>query len=66
MLANEESIKVGARIQHDIKSLFKIEEFHTTSLCDLDIFSKQLEIAQTGFRNVAAIFLCVRISKNGN
>ncbi|MDR1890676.1 MAG: 3'-5' exonuclease domain-containing protein 2 [Puniceicoccales bacterium] len=63
ILENEDIIKVGAAIDHDIKNLFKIENFNAKGFCDLGVFSKQLKIAHTGLRNLAAIFLRVRISK---
>jgi type II secretory pathway component GspD/PulD (secretin) len=44
-------------------NLFKIEDFNAKCFCDLGTFRKQLKIAHTGLRNLAAIFLSVRISK---
>jgi ribonuclease D len=63
ILENANIIKVGAAINHDVKNLFKIEEFNAQGFHDLGTFSKKLKVIHTGLRNLAAIFLRVRISK---
>ncbi|MDR2778699.1 MAG: 3'-5' exonuclease domain-containing protein 2 [Puniceicoccales bacterium] len=63
ILEKKDIVKIGVAIDHDIKNLFKIEKFNAQGFYDLGMFSKQLKIAHTGLRNLAAIFLRVRISK---
>jgi ribonuclease D len=63
VLEKKDIIKVGASIDHDIKNLFKIEKFDAQGFYDLGLFSKRLKVVHTGLRNLAAIFLRIRISK---
>jgi ribonuclease D len=63
VLEKKDIIKVGVSIDHDIKNLFKIEEFNAQGFYDLGLFSKRLKVTHTGLRNLAAIFLRIRISK---
>lgn len=63
VLEKKDIIKVGVSIDHDIKNLFKIEKFDAQGFYDLGLFSKRLKVAHTGLRNLAAIFLRIRISK---
>jgi ribonuclease D len=63
ILENNSIAKVGVATGHDIQNLFKIEKFEPRRFNDLGIISKQLKIVHTGLRNLAAIFLRVRISK---
>jgi ribonuclease D len=60
---NENIAKVGAAVNHDICNLCKMENFEPRTFHDLGVFSRKLKIAHTGLRNLAAIFLRVRISK---
>ena len=59
-----EITKVGAAISNDVKNLQKLENFEASGFYDLGTFSKMLRIPYTGLRNLAAIFLRVRISKS--
>ena len=59
-----EITKVGAAISNDVKNLQKLENFDASGFYDLGIFSKMLCIPYTGLKNLAAIFLRVRISKS--
>jgi ribonuclease D len=63
ILESASIVKVGAAINHDVQNLFKIEKFIPRGFHDLSTFSGKLKIAQTGLRNLAAIFLRIRISK---
>ncbi|MDR1595323.1 MAG: 3'-5' exonuclease domain-containing protein 2 [Puniceicoccales bacterium] len=63
VLEDDRIAKVGAAVDHDIQNLFKIEKFDARGFNDLGTLSKQLKIVHTGLRNLAAIFLRLRISK---
>jgi ribonuclease D len=63
ILENGNIWKVGVAVQHDIQKLLKIDNFSPRAFYDLGEFSKRLGIIHTGLRNLAAIFLHVRISK---
>jgi ribonuclease D len=63
ILENADIAKVGAGVHYDVKNLFKIEKFNPRGFHDIGAFCKSLKITQTGLRNLAAIFLRIRISK---
>ncbi|MDR1401842.1 MAG: 3'-5' exonuclease domain-containing protein 2 [Puniceicoccales bacterium] len=63
ILENEAICKVGIAIDYDVQNLFKIEKFTPRGFYDLATFSRELRVAHTGLRNLAAIFLRGRISK---
>ena len=63
VLENEKILKIGVAVEYDIKNLFKLERFKPRNFHDLAEFSKQLNVVHTGLRNLAAIFLRIRISK---
>jgi ribonuclease D len=63
ILEDEKIIKVGAAVDYDIQNLLKIWKFSPRGFFDLGVFSKKLKILHTGLRNLAAIFLRVRVSK---
>jgi ribonuclease D len=63
ILENATVAKVGVAVGHDVQNLLKMEKFNGKGFYDLGVFSGKLKIAHTGLRNLAAIFLRVRISK---
>jgi ribonuclease D len=64
ILENEKIVKVGVAVHHDVQNLLKIDRFEPRGFYDLGTFSRKLGIVHTGLRNLAAIFLRVRISKS--
>jgi ribonuclease D len=63
ILENCNIVKVGVAVNNDIQNLFKAWKFTPGGFHDLGTFSKKLRIIHTGLRNLAAIFLRVRVSK---
>lgn len=64
ILENGKIMKVGSAIQNDVKHLQRIKQFDAKGFFDLGLFSSKLGIVYTGLRNLAAIFLRIRISKS--
>ncbi|MDR3144247.1 MAG: 3'-5' exonuclease domain-containing protein 2 [Puniceicoccales bacterium] len=63
ILENAGIVKVGVAVSYDVQNLLKIEKFEGRGFYDLGTFSRKLRVVHTGLRNLAAIFLRVRISK---
>ena len=63
LLGNEKILKVGVAIRDDIRALKKLREFQAKGFVELADVGKKLGIVTCGLRNLAAIFLGVRISK---
>ncbi len=64
ILENGKIMKVGSAIQNDVKHLQRMMPFDARGFFDLGLFSGKLGIVYTGLRNLAAIFLRIRISKS--
>lgn len=60
---NKEIIKTGAAIHDDLKDLQKIRKFQPQSFVDLNQVARELEMKNSGLRNMCGIFLEKRISK---
>ena len=63
LLASPESQKVGVAIRDDIKGLQQLGAFIPQGFVELSQLARQLGIVTCGLRNLAGIFLNVRISK---
>ena len=63
LLASPESQKVGVAIRDDIKGLQQLGSFIPQGFVELSQLARQLGIVTCGLRNLAGIFLNVRISK---
>lgn len=63
LLEDSNIVKVGVAIRDDIKGLKKISSFTPKGFIELADITKMLKIKNTGLRNLAAIFLNIRISK---
>jgi ribonuclease D len=63
LLASSESQKVGVAIRDDIKGLQQLGSFMPQGFVELSQLAHQLGIVTCGLRNLAGIFLNVRISK---
>ena len=61
--ASSESQKVGVAIRDDIKGLQQLGSFIPQGFVELSQLARQLGIVTCGLRNLAGIFLNVRISK---
>lgn len=64
LFGDENILKVGVGIEHDIFVLKKIEPFPAAGFFDLGNLSRKLGVVNTGLRNLSGIFLKKRISKN--
>ncbi len=64
LFADDKIQKIGISIRDDIKALQKKYSFLPHSFVDLNTIAKELEIKNAGVRNLTAIFLESRISKN--
>ncbi|HKJ33575.1 MAG TPA: 3'-5' exonuclease [Balneolales bacterium] len=63
ILANPSITKVGVAIRDDLRELKNISKFYPTNFRDLNKIADQLNIQNKGLRNMAALFLGIRISK---
>ncbi len=63
ILSSEEIIKVGVSVTDDMRNLKKLFEFDERSVVDLGKVAERHGLKQTGVRNLAGIFLGVRIPK---
>lgn len=63
ILSNPNITKVGVAVRDDIKDLRRISRFHPSKFEDLNTIAQNLQIENLGLRNLAAIFLGLRISK---
>ena len=63
ILSSEKIIKVGVSVTDDVRNLKKLFEFDERSLVDLGKVAKRHGLEQTGVRNLAGIFLGMRIPK---
>ena len=63
ILTTPEKIKVGVALHDDIRALQKLNNFTPEQFIELSALARGLGIVTCGLRNLAAIFLKVRISK---
>lgn len=64
LFSNEEMLKVGISIRDDIKDLQYLRPFTPASIVEVNDLAGELQIEQQGVRNLSAIFLNGRVSKN--
>ena len=63
ILSSARIVKAGVSVQDDLRSLRKLFEFDEQSVVDLGNVARRHGLKQTGVRNLAGIFLGVRIPK---
>jgi len=59
----EKMIKAGVSVKDDLRNLKNLFEFEENAVVDLGKLAKRHSLKQTGVRNLAGIFLGVRIPK---
>ena len=63
LLAQTRVLKVGVALAYDLRSLKLLFPFEEASVSDLGIIARRYRLKQTGLRNLAGIFLGIRIPK---
>ena len=63
LLEAAETLKVGVALANDLRALKLLFPFVEASVLDLDAVARRQRLKQTGLRNLAGIFLGVRIPK---
>ena len=63
ILSSEKIIKAGVSVKDDLRNLKKLFEFDEKAVVDLGKLARHHGLKQTGVRNLAGIFLGVRIPK---
>lgn len=63
VLSNPSILKVGVAINDDIRKLKEIHLFEDQGFIEISNLSKKMGIKNTGLRNLAGIFLKIKISK---
>jgi ribonuclease D len=63
IFSSEEMIKAGVSVRDDLRNLKNLFEFEDNAVVDLGKLAKRRSLKQTGVRNLAGIFLGVRIPK---
>ena len=63
IFASENTIKAGVSVRDDLRNLKNLFEFEEHAVVDLGKLAKRHGLKQTGVRNLAGIFLGVRIPK---
>lgn len=63
LLTETRVVKVGVALAHDLRSLRLLFPFVEMNVLDLGIVARRHRMEQTGLRNLAGIFLGVRIPK---
>ena len=63
ILSSEKIIKVGVSVTDDMRNLKKLFEFDEQSVVDLGKVAERHGLKQTGVRNLAGIFLGMRVPK---
>jgi ribonuclease D len=63
IFSSEKIVKVGVAVTDDVGNLKRLFEFEERSVVDLGKVAKRHGLKQTGVRNLAGIFLGVRIPK---
>ena len=64
LIARPETLKVGVGLADDIRALKLLHPFEDRSMLDLGAVASHCGLRQTGVRNLAGIFLKVRIPKS--
>ena len=64
LFSNKDILKIGISIRDDIKDLQYLRHFDPKGIIELNDVAKELEVEQQGVRNLSAIFLNGRVSKN--
>ncbi|MEL7146279.1 MAG: 3'-5' exonuclease, partial [Bacteroidota bacterium] len=64
LFSNKDILKIGISIRDDIKDLQYLRQFTPESIMELNTVAGELQIEQQGVRNLSAIFLNGRVSKN--
>ena len=63
MLADPHTVKAGVALANDLRALKHVFDFAEQNVLDLGIVARRLGLTQTGLRNLAGIFLGIRIPK---
>jgi ribonuclease D len=63
LFAEPTIVKAGISVADDLKKLKEVFHFEETSVLDLGHVAKRHGLKQTGLRNLAGVFLGVRITK---
>lgn len=63
VLASAAIVKAGVSVSHDLRELKKVFPFDEAAVVDLGTVARRHRIQQTGVRNLAGIFLGLRIPK---
>lgn len=63
LLAETRAVKVGVALANDLRALKLLFPFMETNVLDLGIVARRRHMDQTGLRNLAGIFLGIRIPK---
>lgn len=66
LLIETRSVKVGIAMAHDLRSLKLLFPFNEMNVLDLGVVARRCRLEQTGLRNLAGIFLGVRIPKGAS
>ena len=63
ILSSESVVKAGVSVSEDMRALRKLFEFDESAVIDLGKVARRNGLKQTGVRNLAGMFLGMRISK---
>lgn len=63
LLTETRTVKVGVALANDLRSLKQLFPFKEMNVLDLGVIARRCHLDQTGLRNLAGIFLGVRIPK---
>ena len=63
IFSSAQIIKVGVSVSDDLRNLKRLVEFEESAVVDLGKVAKRHGLKQTGVRNLAGIFLALRIPK---
>lgn len=63
LLAQPRIVKAGVALAHDLRTLKQVFPFDEKNVLDLGIIARRRGMSQTGLRNLAGIFLGIRIPK---
>jgi ribonuclease D len=63
LMENPASVKAGVALAYDLRSLKHVFAFEEKGVVDLGLVARRSGYAQTGLRNLAGIFLGIRIPK---
>lgn len=63
LLGDAGIVKAGVALAHDLRQLGQLFPFRNAALCDLGQVARRAGCRQTGLRNLAALYLGMRIAK---